>query len=196
MFRPLHLEQVNRLGSLRYRGQRAFTMIELMLVIMIGGMIMAIGLPTAFYVLQKDPMRQAVSDVMEICSLARGEAILKGVTCELVFQLENRTFSIQPGQVAPKNTSLDELAIESESKPARKSNSAANTTKTLSDQLVIEMVDVNFIEFKDEIEARVRFFPNGTSDEFTLVLQWPEKQQYRKISLDILTGLADMEVIK
>lgn len=184
------------LGSGRSTRQRAFTMVELMLVIMIGGMIMAIGLPTAFYVLQKDPMRQAVTDITEICSMARGEAIIKGVTCELVFHIEDRTLRIQAGQAPPKTMSDDLMALESEPRPAPKSASAANSTKTISDQLILEMVDVNFVELKDEPEARIRFFPNGTSDEFTMVLHWPEKQQYRKISLDILTGLADLEIIK
>ncbi len=41
-------------------------------------------------------------------------------------------------------------------------------------------------------EARVRFFPNGTSDEMTLIMH--SGDQYRKITLEVTTGLASVEV--
>ena len=65
----------------------------------------------------------------------------------------------------------------------------------LPDELVVEMVDVNLRECKDEEEARVRFYPNGTCDSLTVVLQW-RMQQWRKISVDMVTGRAEMEVIR
>ena len=56
------------------------------------------------------------------------------------------------------------------------------------------MLDVNLVEYKDADEARVRFFPNGTSDEMTLILH--SGDQYREIALEVTTGLASMEVIQ
>ena len=56
------------------------------------------------------------------------------------------------------------------------------------------MVDVNFFEYKDEEEARVRFHPNGTCDELTIVLR-SEKNEFRKISLEATTSLARVETI-
>ena len=54
---------------------------------------------------------------------------------------------------------------------------------------MVQLVDVNFVEMMDEPEARVRFYPNGTSDEFTIVYSWHGKQ--RTVMLDVVTGLAE-----
>ena len=64
---------------------------------------------------------------------------------------------------------------------------------SLSDHIVIEMLDVNFFEMKNEEEARVRFYPNGTSDDFTIILR-SDKNEWRKITLEVVTGLAEVEV--
>ena len=53
------------------------------------------------------------------------------------------------------------------------------------------MLDVNLTEYKDKEFARVRFYPNGTSDEMTIVLQ-SEKGEFIKISLEITTALASV----
>jgi hypothetical protein len=54
------------------------------------------------------------------------------------------------------------------------------------------MLDVNLNEYKDAEEAEVRFYPNGTCDEMTLILV-SDKNEWRKISLEITTGLASVE---
>jgi prepilin-type N-terminal cleavage/methylation domain-containing protein len=177
-------------------GISAFTLLELMIVIGIMGMIMTIGLPSFLNMLSKDTMRQAVSDVMEVCSEARAQAIIKGVPSELRFNVHDRTFSISTLAVPAQtlNPSSEFASAPPEMAPAGSAKSPL--TKRIPEDLNIEMLSVNFLEKKDEDEARVRFYPNGTCDEFTIVLQWPEKQLYRKITLDIITSLPDVEVIK
>jgi hypothetical protein len=63
------------------------------------------------------------------------------------------------------------------------------------DGITLEMLDVNFIEYKDQEEARVRFYPNGTSDELTIVLR-SDQNEYRKISLECTTGLVRVEDLR
>jgi hypothetical protein len=53
---------------------------------------------------------------------------------------------------------------------------------------MVQMVDVNFISQMEQPEARVRFWTNGTSDEFTIVYMWQGKQ--RTIMVDLVTGQA------
>jgi hypothetical protein len=53
---------------------------------------------------------------------------------------------------------------------------------------------VNFKDQMENPETRVRFFANGTSDEFTVVIFSEEGE--RKISLDVITGLSDVEVLR
>lgn len=159
-------------------------------------MIMGIGLPSFLNLLSKDTLRQAVSDVDEICREARAQAIIKGVPTELCFNTQDRVFSIATlatpvPAIAPASEFADAPPAAAPAPPGK-----TPLTKHLSEDLVIEMLSVNFQEYKDEEEARVRFYPNGTCDEFTIVLQWPEKQLFRKITLDIITALPDVEVIK
>ena len=73
---------------------------------------------------------------------------------------------------------------------------SSTSGSVIPEDVVIEMLDVNFQELKDEAAAEVNFYPNGTSDRFTIVLVWPEKNEHQKISLDIITGLAVSEVIR
>ena len=55
---------------------------------------------------------------------------------------------------------------------------------------VLEMLDVNLLEFSQSEWTRVRFYPNGTSDEMTVVFH-VRKGGFRKITLEPTTGLAD-----
>ena len=60
------------------------------------------------------------------------------------------------------------------------------------DNLVIDMIDVNLSEYKDSEEARVRFYPNGTADELTVIAH-SIRGEYFKMSLEATTGLPSWE---
>ncbi len=177
---------------------RGFTLVEIMVVVGIMILIMSIGIPSMFHSLRKDPMRQAVSDIMDACTQARAHAILRGVPAEIQFRPQNGSFNVAMSSQPPVNQGFPgPISVPLDARPASSSTAPGPSfSAQLSNQLVVEMLDVNFQELKDEQEARVRFFPNGTCDEFTIVLRWPEKGLYRKITLDIISSLADMEVIR
>src|SRR5882672_1117003 len=80
----------------RYR-RRAFTLIEIMIVVAIIGLIAAMGLPSIIKVLQKEGMRKAVSDVTEVCSSARAKAIFFQKPVAVVFHPGEHTFSVEGG---------------------------------------------------------------------------------------------------
>jgi hypothetical protein len=84
-------------------------------------------------------------------------------------------------------------APANETKPASGDASALNSTQ-FADSITIDMLDVNLLEYKDADEARVRFYPDGTCDEMTLIIH--SGDQYRKITLEVPTGLASVEVIR
>lgn len=146
------------------RKQSAFTLIEVMVVVAIIGIVMAMGIPSIVKGMRKEGMRKASSDLVEACNKARATAILSGTTSEMV---------IRP---------LDGVV------------SAGEFSETFPGNVWIEILGVNFVELQEADEARVRFYPNGTSDEFTVVLRDEEKAQ--KISLEVVTGLAIVEVLQ
>jgi len=78
-------------GSPAPRPPRAFTLIELMIVVGIMGTVMAMSAPVVYKVWRKAPMRQAVSSVVEVFSRARARAILQGTTVEVIlYPRDNR----------------------------------------------------------------------------------------------------------
>ncbi len=175
---------------------RGFTLIELMVVVAIMGIVLAMGIPAIHEALHREELTQGVRDVMEACSHARAQAILQDVVAEVRFHPQTGHFEVgaaprdassTTGSAAPAPVSG---VSASPASPAPEGRSGAGFSAQLSDRLRIEMLDVNFIEFKDAELARVRFYPNGTSDEFTMILH-SDTGEWRKISLEVVTGLVD-----
>lgn len=163
----------------------AFTLIEIMIVVGMIAIIMAWGLPSFVHTLRKSPMRQAVSDIMEGLSHARARAILNGTPAEFVIRAEGGQLSVQQAAGSAGGTAQGGAS----------QGGPSQFNARLDDDIAVELLDVNFHDHMQADEARVRFFPNGTSDEFTIVIRSPEGE-WRKISLELTTGLASVEVIK
>ena len=153
------------LHASRITHHSAFTLIEIMVVVGILLIVMATGIPTIMGGLKKEGMRKAVNDVVEVCRRARSQAIINGVTTEARFR--------------PQDGNME----------------AAGYSAQLPDSVMLEMLDVNLIEYKDADEARVRFYPNGTCDELTVILH-SDQNEWRKISLEITTGLASVGAVR
>ena len=173
-------------------GRRGFTMIEVMIVVGIVAIIMAMGLPSFARMYRKGPMRQAMSDVQEACGKARSEAILKGVTVELRIDPKGKRLSV--GGVSAGNVEEDPFAKELGTGGAAAA-AVTGFSATLAEDIVIELLAVNLNEVTDEEDVAVRFYPNGTADEFWLVLRSGEGE-IRKFSLEVTTALVQLEVIK
>lgn len=174
-------------AAFRNARQRAFTLIEILVVVGIIGVVMTIAIPSIYNTLHQDSMRKAVSDVMEACSHARAQAILNGVNTALRIHPSSHELQVV---VLSGGSKTDQGQPDAEEGIA--TGPAAFTVK-LSDRIIIEMLDVNFVEYKNEDEALVHFYPNGTSDEFTMVLL-NDQNEARKITLEVVTALADVEV--
>jgi len=151
-----------------FRDSQAFTLIEIMLVVGILAIVMAMAIPPIYRGLSKEPMRQAITGVMDACTAARGAAIMEGKTVAVVFHPQQHTFAAEGGSVSAKP--------------------GASLSGRISDSIGIEMLDVNLTEFRDTDMAKVRFFANGTCDEFTLILH-SDKGEWLKMTLEPTTGI-------
>lgn len=160
-------------------GRRAFTLIEVMMVVAVMGLILAMGLPTIYSATKKEGMRRAVNDVVDGCTKARSLAILSGGVAELRYFPKDRRLEVGGGS-APRK--------EGEDSPAPSFSSAgAGFSAQLPENVAVEMWDVNLTEYKDAEVARVQFYPNGMCDEMTVVLR-SERGEWRKITLEVTTG--------
>lgn len=178
-----------RLAPRRILLARGFTLIEIMIVIAIVAIVMTAGVPMLYRALKKDLMAQAVTDVLEGCKTARDSAILQGVPYEFVVVRENGTFLVQPGKdrggSARGDAGADPAPVAAQ---AGSGSLMAGFPRRLGDGVSVELVGVNFIPRMEDPEARVRFFPNGTSDEFAIVLLGRDGR--RTVTTDVVTGLA------
>ena len=164
----------------------AFTLIEVMLVVGIMALVLGMGVPIVYKTFHKRALTKATSDLLEVLSAARARAILGGSMTEVVFHPKEGSFAVSGGAAAPKSEYTGGGVVQVSS-PA-----AAGSSGRLSDRVLFEMLDVNLTEYRDEEEARVRFYPNGMCDELTIVLVSDESER-REISLEITTGLASLE---
>ncbi len=137
------------------------------MVVAIIGLTLSMGVPTFYRALKKEGMRKAESELVEACQSARREAIMKGGTAELVLHPLDGTFEVPGGY----------------------------DRKELPRDITIDLLGVNFIEFERAPEARVHFFANGTSDEFTIVIHAGDGE-VRKIYLDTVTALTVVENVR
>jgi len=144
--------------------QAAFTLIEIMMVVAIIGLTLAMGIPSFVRSIKKEGMGKVERDLVQACQEARRAAIINNQTTDLVIRPLDRTFSV-PGVFGPA---------------------------TIPNDIVIDIMGVNFIQMEGAEEARVHFHPGGTSDEFTIVLHGSDGS-YRTIYLDIVTALPRVE---
>ena len=186
-----------------YAPARAFTLIELLIAMAMVAVLMTVAIPSVYRNLHPDSMRKAVSEVMEVCAHARARAVLGGVPMELRIRLMDRSFSVATASVqrdldepaaATGNAFMfrgDEVVTKASVRsPAATEEGRASTH--LSDRIHIEGLGVNGEDWTEDEEARVRFYPNGTCDEMSLILL-SDKGERVNITLEVVTGLADME---
>ncbi len=147
---------------------RGFTLIEIMLTIGIVAIVMAMAVPPIYRGLSKEPMRRTIVGLQDAFLDARGAAILEGRTTAVVFHPEDGTFALE-GARARQRPGGEKGGI-------------------IPDTIMVEMIEINLMSYMEANSARVRFFPDGTCDEFTLVLH-STKGEWRKITLDPITSI-------
>ena len=172
--------------------RRAFTLIEVMIVISIVAIVMTAGIPMMWKALAKDQLASAVNDVIEGCKAARERAILQDRPYDFVVRNKNETDTEMLVE-ASKIRDPSGLAFAGGDTPIRDTGLIGGFPRQLGADVIVELVAVNFIDHMGASEARARFYPNGMSDDFTIVFQHNGRQ--RTVTVDIITGTA-YELIK
>lgn len=181
----------------------AFTLIELMVVIGIVALVMTISIPAIYRQLHPESLQRTVRDILEVCHAARAQAILSGTPTDLVINTVSRTITV--GTAAPTSaSSADRLFSPDVSgqewrmadRPGTGAASAGPsevlTSTRIPPNIQIEGIRLNFLDYTEDEVVRVRFYPNGTCDEFSLFLV-SDQGERRQIFLEVVTGLPDVE---
>ena len=198
---------------------RAFTLLEIMVVVTIMAIVVLIGIPFMRTAIDGGKgMTKAVKGVQEACGHARALAILRQTTVELCIRPRDGTFHFtEAGGTSITHGARDEdsdteevgVRVRGRSRGGRAARGivaaavAVATSKedggwkdtstfTLPNAVYIEGLGVNGEDWTEDPEARVRFYPNGTCDEMSVVLL-DDQNQRRNIWLEVVTGLPELE---
>jgi prepilin-type N-terminal cleavage/methylation domain-containing protein len=167
---------------------QAFTLIELMVVVAIMGIVMAMGIPNIYRAWRKEAMRQAVSEVVELCSTARARSILQSSETEVVFNGGDGTILLGSGSPAPAKARSDS-GPDSDFPAMTPAPVGKTTSMRLPESVAISKLLVNGLNGMDRQQIRVRFRPNGTCDDLILQMR-SDKNEQVEITLELTTGLA------
>lgn len=185
----MNIRRESRGGS-EAQVKQAFTLIEIMIVMAIIAIFMGMGVPSMMRAMERNDLVRAVRDVIEGCKTARDRAILQRVPWVFIVK-ENGELNVEaaPGEAQRLKV---EAGMENEETGGSNVQASSSTysgfPRKLGEDIMVQLIDVNFISYMEAPEARVRFFPNGIADEFTIVMAWKGKQ--RTVTVDIITGQA------
>jgi prepilin-type N-terminal cleavage/methylation domain-containing protein len=184
----------------------AFTLIELMVVVAIMGIVLTISVPFMHNAIGGNKgMNGAMRLVQEACADARALAILKHATATMIINADG-TINVQEGAGSHARSRADSLDVSgNEWRMADRSSGGLSGARggrvemrnkypvKLPEGVGIEAILANGLDATELEMAQVRFYADGTCDEFNVVLRHPESGEYRQVWLEITTGLPDFE---
>jgi len=159
---------------------RAFTLLELMVVVGIIGLVAAMSVPSILQMRRQAPMNKAMDDILEMCDRARAGAVLKGTRTSIVFQPRAGKINLVGGD---SNTAL-----------TKRMGSAPVTATQFDPSVNIEELDVNLRNCTEQAAVPVNFYDNGTCDEMTLILA--SAGQREMITLELTTALPTVQPLQ
>ena len=158
--------------------KRAFTLVEIMVVVAVMGLLIAISIPAFRKIMNKAPLEQGVSDVESLCRQARAEAIVKQRAMDVVLNETEETVALTTAaRVINAPDPFTDLMI------------MTTEGTRLIDQAFLEVDLQIIVPASDEFtldEIRIRFYPNGTAE--TLALRVADEDEAYLLTLDPVTG--------
>lgn len=184
-------ERVVRRGAAR--GAAAFTLVELLVAIAIGLIILGLAVPTLRKA-ARPPLTQACRDFLDACIQARSRAIMESRPMQIVIRDGGGEVVVEP---APDGVTGATNGVSAVSflQQAEGDGPAPHFARRFEQGVAFESVIVNQRNFMDAPAAAVRFFPNGTADQFEGVISY-RRGEARRLTVEVMTGIADVEGVR
>lgn len=165
----------------------AFTLVELLVAIAIGLIILGLAVPVLREV-RRPPITQATKDFLDACQHARSRAIMEGRATQIAIRNAGRELTVEeaPEGVLGAANGVSPISFKDAAYPG----TPPSFSREFPEEILYERIDVNTISFLQSAATAVRFFPNGTSDQFTAVMTW-RRSEPRLLTIDMMTGLAE-----
>jgi prepilin-type N-terminal cleavage/methylation domain-containing protein len=162
--------------------RRAFTLIEVMVVVAIIGLIAAMGMPSLIKSMQKEGMRKAVSDVQDVFFSAREKAIITNQRVAVVFYPKERRFGVEGTSAGAGGAAVNV-------------HSGKTLVATLPDGVEFAMLDIFRQDYVQSDWAKIFFNADGTCDEAVIVLIAKGGAESQKITLEYATGMPVLSAV-
>lgn len=178
-----------RMGSVRHRLWRAFTLVELLVAIAIGLIILGLAVP-ALREIKRPPLTLASKDFMEACTQARAKAIMGGRATQIVIRDGGAEIVVEdaPEGVVGATNGVSAVSFLNTSDGT---GSPPSFARRFADGIAFESIEVNRRSFEQATAAAVRFFPNGTADQFAGIISY-RRGEARRFTVEVMTGLAEV----
>lgn len=171
--------------------ERAFTLVELLVAVAIGLIILGLAIPTLREAV-RPPITQATKDFLDACQHARGRAIMESRTIQIAIRNAGRELTVEeaPEGVLGAANGVSPTSFKDPGFPGM----APSFSKEFPEEILYERIDVNTLSFLQSPATAIRFYPNGTSDQFSAVITW-RRTEPRLLTIDMMTGLADAKAL-
>ena len=157
--------------------KRAFTLVELMVVVAVLGVIIGVGVQSFRSFIEKEPLEQAISDVEGMCRQARSDAIINKRTMELVLNDMEESLILRSAARTVMGMDPD----TGEEANLVEQGEVLERVELAVDLQIIEPVDDEFVG-----QLELRFYPNGTAEPVDLRVT--DGNEAYILSLDPVTG--------
>lgn len=171
-----------------------FTLIELLVSVAIGLIILGLAVPMLREI-RRPPLAQAAKDFLDACAHARSRSIMEGAPTQLVIRDGGAELSVEK---APEGVVGATNGVSAESVLSALESGAGRSsfTRRIDDpEVAFEAINVNHRSFMQAPATAVRFYPNGTADDFEAVISW-RRTEMRRFTIEAMTGLAEVNSVK
>jgi len=159
-----------------------------MVVVGIMAIVLTMGVPLVYRLSHKEPLRKATSDLVELFSNARAQAILQSARTEVVFRPLDGTATLGGGAAPAPRAARRGDEQPGETRIPGSTGPTSTSSVQLPESVRILMLAIDQMDRMEQETVTVRFYPNGTCDEMFMIYEGDGQQ--RGITLEVTTGLA------